>query len=395
MRARGHSAKQSRPSDAHEFFACPDGARWGASPWRIDFEADARALPEEADVAIVGGGFTGLAAAAWLARFAPKKKIVALEGGRVGAGASGRTGGMALAETAAGDLPGLGDVLAGFAQILKELEVDCDLSLGGTWEIGRSATRRSSPPRTSPIDWQDSGTLRVVHEVPGGTVDAGKLVSGLARAAQRSGAIICERTPVRDVAFAEPLRLRLPTGELRAQQVLFATNAFALELSGLADRAVPKFTLAVATAPLTAGQLEAIGLSQRKPFYTVDMPYLWGRVLGNRGVVFGSGLVHLDDWRELASLDVDAGEVQDRFAWLEKRVRGLHPALHSIEFIHRWGGPILFTNDWQPIFARHSQSPHALVLAGYCGHGVALSVYLGCWAAEVLLGQRELPAWAR
>lgn len=379
-----------------EIFASMDGARWGAPPWRIDFRAEPRPLPEEAGVAIIGAGFTGLATAAWFARSVPSKKVVVLEAGRVGVGASGRTGGIALAETAAGDMPGLGDVLAGFAQILKELQVDCDLALGGAWEIGRSA--RSSPSRRPPqagIEWQDSGTLRVVREVLGGSVDPGKLVSGLARAAQRSGALICEQAPVTGVEFATPLKLRLPNGELRARQLLFATNAFTLELSGAADHAEPKFTLAVATAPLAPEQLAAIGLSKRQPFYTVDMPYLWGRVMANGGIVFGSGLAHLGDWRELASLDVSAGDMQEKFAWLEARARGLHPELRSVEFTHRWGGPILFTDDWRPIFRRHLRSPQALVLGGYCGHGVALSVYLGCWAAEALLGQRDLPAWAR
>lgn len=383
---------KSRFTATGEIFARMDGARWGAPPWRIDFRAEPRPLPEEADVAIIGAGFTGLATAAWFARSAASKRVVVLDAGRVGAGASGRTGGIALAETADGDLPGLGDVLAGFRQILKELQVESDLALGGAWEIGRSAPPSRSD-RQAGIEWQDSGTLRIVREVPGGSVDPGKLVSGLAWAAQRSGALIYEQAPVTGVEFATPLKLRLPNGELRARQVLFATNAFTLELSGAADRAEPKFTLGVATAPLSTEQFEIIGLSKRQPFYTVDLPYLWGRVMGNGGVVFGSGLVHLGDWRELASLDVNAGDVQQKFAWLEARVRGLHPALRSVEFTHRWGGPILFTDDWRPIFRRHPRSRDALVLAGHCGHGVALSVYLGRWAAEALLGQRELPAW--
>src|SRR5712692_9845478 len=115
---------------------------WGQPPWEIDFTPVARALPEEVDVAVVGGGFTGLAAAAWLRRIAPEKTVAVLEAGRIGAGASGRTGGIALGETAAGDMPGLGEVLAGFPEILQTLEVDCDLHLPGAWEIGRSRDAR-------------------------------------------------------------------------------------------------------------------------------------------------------------------------------------------------------------------------------------------------------------
>jgi len=61
-------------------------------------------------------------------------------------------------------------------------------------------------------------------------------------------------------------------------------------LSGLRAAAVPKLTFALATAPLSAAQLKGIGLSSRRPFYTVDFPYLWGRLLESNGVIFGSGL---------------------------------------------------------------------------------------------------------
>jgi glycine/D-amino acid oxidase-like deaminating enzyme len=232
-----------------------------------------------------------------------------------------------------------------------------------------------------------------MDEVPGGTVDPGKLVSGLARAAQSLGAIISQCAPVSDVAFGAPMRLAIPKGRLCARQTLFATNAEILELSGLAGHAQPKFALAVATAPLELSQLEAVGLGKRKPFYTVDLPYLWGRAMSNNAVVWGSGLLHLKDWREFESIDVGSGEAVRLFAELEQRVRGLHRELRSVEFTHRWGGPILFARAWRPTFAQHPRSPNAFVLGAYSGHGVALSVYLECWAAEVLLGRKTLPPW--
>ena len=105
--------------------------------------------------------------------------------------------------------------------------------------------------------------------------------------------------------------------------------------------------------------------------------------------------MHLKDWRELASLDVAQGQPAEMFARFEQRVRKFHPVLRDVQFTHRWGGPILVGAGWdmRPIFRRHPASPHALVLGAYSGHGVALSVYLGRWAAEALLGRRELPVW--
>ena len=129
--AKSHSAQ---PLNSHS----NPHPHWGAPPWHIDFAVRSKPVPPSVDFAIVGGGFTGLAAAAWLRHLAPEKSVAVFEAHRIGAGASGRTGGMALAESAAGDLPGLGNVLGGLERILAELDVDCDLSLPGAFEIGRS-----------------------------------------------------------------------------------------------------------------------------------------------------------------------------------------------------------------------------------------------------------------
>jgi glycine/D-amino acid oxidase-like deaminating enzyme len=393
---------------------------WGAPPWTVDFRPASRALPDHVDFAIVGGGFSGLSAAAWLRRFAPERSVLVLESASLGEGASGRTGGMALAETAAGNLPGLGDVLAGYKKILRALHIDSQLTLPGVWELGRSApsTEGSEPVgKRSPISWNDSGELKVVRLVPGGTVDPGKVLAGLARAAENAGAQIAEHAEVRALDFSNPLRLHvrrklrghIHRKEIRADQVLLAANAFSLELSGLRAAPVPRLTFALATAPFSSAQLKAIGLSSRRPFYTVDLPYLWGRLLESNAAIFGAGLVPayvgapsrfpLGDRsiknaaRDLHLFDVRRGEAADRLRSLENRVRNLHPALVSVRITHRWGGPILLTEKMRPIFRRHPRSKQVMVLAGYNGHGVALSVYLGKWAAEALLARRALPPW--
>ena len=362
--------------------------RWGNPPWSIDFQPAQASMPAEADFAVVGGGFSGLSAAAWLRRFAPNKTVVLFESASIGAGSSGHTGGMALAETAAGDLPGLGDVLAGFKSILNELAVDCDLALPGVYEIGRSGGLHDSP-----ISWSDSGSVRAVKQVPGGMIDPGKMVSGLARAAEKRGALIFENVSVEEIEFADRVSLRFPGGQLRARKVLLATNGMSLELSDLARCGHTKFTLAVATEPLDAFKLESLGLASERPFYTIDFPYLWGRNLRSEGIIFGGGLVHLNDWRELATLDAESGQPAELIARLESRVRALHPVLQNVRFTNRWGGPILIANQWRPVFTQHPRSPHTVVLGAYSGHGVAQSVYLGRWAAEVLCGRKSLPDW--
>jgi glycine/D-amino acid oxidase-like deaminating enzyme len=362
---------------------------WGNRPWTVNFCAKPRPLPETVDFVVVGGGFTGLTAATWLKRLAPGKSVALLEAESFGSGASGHTGGMALAESAAGNLPGLGDVLSGYKKILCELGVEGDLNLPGVYELGRTTSLKNYP-----IHWSDSGELRAVNEVAGGTIDPGKVVAGLAAAAERAGVLLFEQANVERCEFHSPLLLHTPLGILRARQALFATNAYSLELLGWTQRTESCFTIAVATAPLADSTLQEIGLGEGKPFYTVDLPYLWGRLLRNQ-VIFGSGLVHFADWREMHSLNVETGPAAETFARLENRICKLHPKLKGVIFTNRWGGPIAISEGWIPIFERHPESKDAIVLGAYSGHGVAQSVYLGAWAAEALLAKRELPNWKK
>lgn len=376
---------------------------WGAPPWKIDFTPPKHSLPSSVDFAVVGAGFAGLAAGAWLRVLAPGKSVAVLEAGRIGNGASGRTGGLVLSESAAGDLPGLGDVLAGLKKILRKLRVESDLLLPGVWEIAHSDhAERSDNERPlkgrSPIQWRDfdSREIRVTGTVPGGTLDPGKQVSGLARSAVSLGAVIAENCAVSKIEWTNPPTLHLTGGHLRAEKILLATNALSLEISGLAKSAIqPKLTLAVRTAPMSEKALKEIGLGVRKPFYTIDFPYLWGRVCSDRSIVWGAGLVDAPKSGELEDVDVSKGQAAEMFASFEKRVRGFHRGLSEARFTHKWGGPIAFRENFRPVFAHHPKSKDGIVLGVFAGHGVALSVYLGAWAAEVLLGRKTLPSWGR
>lgn len=363
--------------------------RWGKTPWAVDFVPESTPLPTHVDIAVVGAGFSGLSAAASAKRFDPTKNIAVFEAEAIGARSSGHTGGLALAETAAGDLSGLGDVLSGFSEILRDLGVSCDLELPGVYELDRTSNNPESP-----IRWTDTGELRVSKEVPGGSVDPGKLVSGLARAAASRGVLIFEQSGVESVEFGEPLKLHLCGGRIvHVDRVLFATNSESLELTQLANRAHPNLTMALTTESLPSQTIAAIGMSDGKPCYTNDLPYLWGRLLHKDQIIFGSGLIDVSHWSELTSIDVGSARALELLDKLENRVRRLHPALFDAKITHRWGGPILITGDWRPVFESHPESANAVVLGGYSGHGVALSVYLGSWAAEVLLGRRALPKW--
>jgi glycine/D-amino acid oxidase-like deaminating enzyme len=137
-------------------------------------------------------------------------------------------------------------------------------------------------------------------------------------------------------------------------------------------------------------------------------------LLDSNAVIFGAGLVPpyvgppslfplgsssiKNRAHDLRRYDVRRGESAERLRWLENRVRHLHPALAAVRITHRWGGPILLTQKMRPVFRwftprGHLRNKRVMLLAGYNGHGVALSVYLGKWAAQALLARRPLPRW--
>ncbi len=364
---------------------------WGNRPWTLNFVARKHDLPAQIEFAIVGGGFSGLSAAANLKRLAPNKSVALFEQEVFGAGSSGHTGGMVLAESAVGNLPGLGDVLAGYREIFADLRVEADLLLPGVHEIAHKPVSSNAT-----IRWSDPDELSIVNLVEGGSIHPGKVIDGLGRVAEHLGVLLFENCPIGAVDFSEnAVQLRTTSGghTIRAGKVLFATNAFSLELTKLQHRAESKFTLAVATEELTDSVITEIGLADRRPFYTVDLPYLWGRLLGNQ-LILGSGLVELKHWRDLSTLNIHEGQTAVMFAKLQNRIRRLHPALKNVQFTHAWGGPICIADRWTPVFEYHPSSRHAMVLAAFSGHGVAQSVYLGRSAAQALLEQRPLPDWS-
>ena len=395
---------------------------WGEPPWTVAFHARRKPLPKCADFVIVGGGFAGLSAAAHLKRYAPAKSVLLLEARNLGNGASGRTGGMALDETAAGPVRGAEKVLAAYRRILRRMRVQAGASFPGAWEIGRGGAAPSLEGEPKPlmfkkdsaISWFDSGHLRIVRKVPGGTIDPGKVITGLARAAQNAGVHIAEDAEVRSIDFTVPAKLHVEQKSGRGKRrhvvsaghVLLATNAGAIDATAIPMGASPRLTFAMATAPLTRKQVASLGLTTAQPFYTVDLPYLWGRLFAGSRLIFGSGLVpafgeslsrssrrNRQLWSGLEHLTIRKGEPAARLRSLEQRVRGLHPVLKDVRVTHRWCGPILIIEGWHPVFRRHPKSSRVIVLGGFSGHGVALSVFLGRWAAAALLGRRALPKW--
>ncbi|RIK98044.1 MAG: hypothetical protein DCC71_21275 [Proteobacteria bacterium] len=357
---------------------------WGVPPWRIDVAVPRAPRPVRADVAIVGAGFTGLATALACARHFASVHV--FESGAVGAGASGRTGGIALEGTAAGPLPGADACLDALAALVREHAIECDLALPGCW-IVRHAQGPAAP--TAPC-WPDADATWLVRErvEPGGALDPGKLVAGLASAALRAGVAIHEHARADAVLPGAPPRLAIGDRSVAADRIVLATNAFLPRF--VPDAGIrPALTLALASAPLARATLEEIALGAM-PFYTSDLPYLWGRATQSGRLVIGAGLA-FDDAGRVERVAIGRADVQDVLARVAARIRGLHPALREVEITHAWGGPIAFREGGVPVLAEIA--PGVAATGACAGHGVALSAaiaeLLARWAGE----GAALPAW--
>jgi len=364
--------------------------KWGAAPWQrsFPFAVEDFASPVRhsttPDVVIVGGGLTGASAAYHLARMGIR--AVLFEAGLIGDGASGRTGGLVLEGTAAGILDQVDACVPGLQRLVDEAEIDCDLVLTGCWEIEHRKRARMLP-------WSDTGQpVGIARTVSGGTVQPAALTIGIARAAARLGAIICELSSVTRIIPGRELSMEVGGARIRPGHIVVATNAWINATLADTPPLHSSLTFACATEPLDAAELAAIGLNEGVPFYTSDLPYLWGRTIRDGRVIFGAGLV-FGRPTELEDTDVRGGSLGAVFDRLRDRVRALHPALREARFEAEWAGPIAFAADSIPLLGPLPANPRVLVAGGYAGHGVALSVRAGELLALAIGKNLSLPAW--
>jgi gamma-glutamylputrescine oxidase len=358
------------------------------------------------DVAIVGGGLAGLSAAIELAERG--YRVAVLEARRVGAGASGRNGGQAIAGLACDPSTiesQLGDGAARtvwdttlealdlITQRTARFGIDCEwqpgyLSLAVNARKGRALRtwfeqmqRRYGYDATwiTPADlprWIDSPRFHSgFHDARSGHLNPLKYTLGLARAATELGAAIHEETPVTALTPGPTARLRTPHGELRAAHVVLAGNVYLQGLApALAKRIMPVGTYIVASEPLE--------------------PALLQRLIPSRSAVCDTNFV-LDYFRPTADhrmlyggrVSYSTATPANLAASMQRRMAQSFPQLAQAKVAHAWGGFVDITMNRAPDFGRL----HANVyyLQGFSGHGVALTGLAGKLVAEAIASHAE------
>ena len=375
----------------------------------------------DADVCIVGAGFTGLWTALALLEAEPDMKVVILEAEAAGYGASGRNGGWAsalfpiedaaIAKTYGHDLA---------VSLRRQLEAEIDriidfaeaegisanIAKGGTITLARNEAQAKrlregvQAAQALGIDqdliWLEAeeASARAAGEgVLGGTftphcaaIHPANLVRGLADAVERRGGQIFERSAVTEIQEAngdEPASVFCGRGVVRAKVVVRATEAWTATLAELDREIVPIYSLVIATEPLADSVFKEIGLADRETFADARNLIIYGqRTADNRLVFGGRGAPYHFGSKVSEKFDLDKGV----FTALEEALRDLFPQLPKrMRITHKWGGALAVSRDWMPSVGFDAARGMAWS-GGYVGDGVVLSSLAARSLADLILG---------
>jgi glycine/D-amino acid oxidase-like deaminating enzyme len=371
----------------------------------------------DADVVIIGAGYTGLWTAYSLRHADPHLRVVVCEREHVGFGASGRNGGWCSAlfagarqrtARAHGREAAIAMQRAMFAtideieRVVGEEGIDCDWTRGGTLEVAtlpvhrdrlahELADHRAFGFGDDDYRWLDADEARArigcepnlgaLYTPHCAAIHPAKLVHGLADAAERAGAVIYERSPVVEIA---PGRVRTTRGTVRADVVVRATEAFTATLPGLRRAVVPVYSLMIATEPLPAVFWADAGLHARETFADARRLVIYGqRTTDGRFAFGGRGAPYHLGSRVRPQFDEDA----DVFRALEQTLRSLFPKIDG-DITHRWGGAVGVPRDWYSSVGFDRATGLAWA-GGYVGDGVSTTNLAGRTLADLILGQES------
>ncbi len=384
----------------------------------VDDRLDPRpALPGDldADVAIVGAGYTGLWTAYYLAAADPSLRVAVIEREIAGYGASGRNGGWCSAlfpaplatlarrhgrDAAMAMQRAMHATVDEVGRVAATEGIDCHWTKGGTVTLARGPRQqrraRAAVDRARSFGLgEDDLRLLGADEarrhcaatgVVGGTytphcaaIHPARLVRGLARAVERLGVTIYERTPA--------LRLRpgavdTPDGTVRAEIVVRATEGYTASLPGQRRALAPVYSLMIATEPLPADFWAGAGLAGRATFSDFRQLIIYGQRTADGRLAFGGrGAPYHFGSRTAPEYDHEPRV----FAALRRALGELFPSLRYVAVTHAWGGPLGISRDWTASVGVDRATGLAWA-GGYVGDGVGTANLAGRTLSDLIRG---------
>jgi glycine/D-amino acid oxidase-like deaminating enzyme len=374
-------------------------------------------LPTTVDVAVIGGGFTGLSAAQTIAKGGAR--VLVLEAENVGWGASCRNGGMVLS----GLKLGAPTLIARYGRevakrmyaaslasidcveaLVHEENIDCNFSRCGHLEVACKAKHFKDFRRgAETIEREFAHKLRLVEKADlpqeigsaiyhGGMVDevsAGvnpaKYVAGLACAASKAGAAIHEKTRVVELAGdsrkgEKGWNVKTSRGSLYARDVLIATSGYTSGITpSLQKKIIPIGSFIIVTEVLPEALAHELSPRNRMIYDSKNYLYYY-RLTPDRRMLFGG---------RAAFFPENENTVRDSARILRDGMISVYPQLREIKVEYGWGGTLDFAFDIMPHAGRMDGMFYSV---GYAGHGVAMATLLGKKIAEsILTGRDENP----
>jgi glycine/D-amino acid oxidase-like deaminating enzyme len=368
----------------------------------------------EVDVAVIGGGFTGLWTAYYLSRADPSLSIAVLEAEICGFGASGRNGGWASAlfsashksVAAVGGRAGavaqqqaMNDTVDEIGRVAAAEQIDCHYAKGGTLSLARTSSQLArllaqvqdeKEWGVGDYQWLDQAAAREKLDAAGvlgaawtphcAAIQPAMLARGLADVLARSGVGLYERSRVTSYG---PRRVHLSEGILHARHVIRATEAWTATMPGQRRTVLPVYSLMIATEPLPQEFWDSVGWRDRETVTDGRHLLIYAQRTADNRIAFGGrGAPYHFRSRIEPSFDRETAV----FAELERSLVELFPALADVPVTHRWGGPLAAPRDW---FSSVGYDPRSGLGAagGYVGDGVSTTNLAGRTLADLVLGR--------
>lgn len=387
-------------------------------PFWLDSEQRPEPLPPlasdlEADLLIVGGGFTGLWTALQAKERDPKRHVVLVEANSIGWAASGRNGGFCAATLTHGydngesHLPNENERLAQLGRenldaigaAVTRYGMDVEFELTGELDVATedyqvAGLREAHDPEAGFIFYNQEELAQIVksptykgalwdsREVA--MVNPAKLCWELLRVIRELGVEVFEDTKVTDVSDRKStVQVTTPGSTITAKRVALATNVFPSLLKRASLHTVPVYDYALMTEPLSDEQLESIGWSGRQGIGDCANRFHYYRLSADNRILFG-GWDAVYHYGRQVSWKYD--QRPETFETLAEHFYETFPQLADLKFSHKWGGPIDTCSRFFSFFTT-AYGKKVAMAAGFTGLGVGASRFAGTVMLDLLSGQ--------